>query len=323
MGATSSSAYLARKRLHLQNTVKSHRKDVFDRFAFCLGDLERLQESDIAHASSFPLQAFDTPEFRSFGELELRVRVGHGHDLLDRIRKGIGLKTFLWRWHKEEAKGQAMSQRVSAARDRAKRNLDYSTKQYGQNWKKIQKLCEGLQVPVDDSHHSIEVLKGLKEVRNDDLRMLSDWVDDYRDYKPNRYERMPWIWKVGRYEPGRSNSHCKGIVEEWEEEGESSATSQSLYSDFDLIWAARRLEWLHAFQSLERWKEELLLLKEELLRLGSWYRHAIQTLQEQTGLIEASKTGTQAESIYSLRRHNLVMLRIEAEQLPYLCRFRV
>ena len=34
------------------------------------------------------------------------------------------------------------------------------------------------------------------------------------------------------------------------------------------------------FTSLERWKEEVLLLQEELRRLGVWYQHSIQASEE-------------------------------------------
>ena len=38
---------------------------------------------------------------------------------------------------------------------------------------------------------------------------------------------------------------------------------------------ARRLNWLHAFTRLERWKEELLLAREELRRVGAWHIFSI------------------------------------------------
>lgn len=39
---------------------------------------------------------------------------------------------------------------------------------------------------------------------------------------------------------------------------------------------ARRLNWLHAFTRLERWKEELLLVNEEIRRLKKWYMFYIE-----------------------------------------------
>ena len=45
-------------------------------------------------------------------------------------------------------------------------------------------------------------------------------------------------------------------------------------SSFSYI-EARRLVWVHCFARCERWKEELLLVSEELRRVGAWYCHHI------------------------------------------------
>ena len=37
---------------------------------------------------------------------------------------------------------------------------------------------------------------------------------------------------------------------------------------------------MHLFTSLERWKEEVLLLREELRRIGAWYQHWIQHAED-------------------------------------------
>ena len=38
---------------------------------------------------------------------------------------------------------------------------------------------------------------------------------------------------------------------------------------------ARRLQWLHCFTRNERWKEELLLVREEIRRVGAWHQYEI------------------------------------------------
>jgi hypothetical protein len=80
------------------------------------------------------------------------------------------------------------------------------------------------------------------------------------------------------------------------------------------------LEWLHAFQSLERWKEEFLLLKEELLRLGAWHRYQIQTTTQMIREAEADLT-LHNSAIIVLWRSLLSKLKNEADDLPYLCKF--
>jgi len=57
-----------------------------------------------------------------------------------------------------------------------------------------------------------------------------------------------------------------------------------------ITFKARRLVWLHAFARNERWKEELLLTREELRRLGAWYSHEIKRTHALT--IEIAKNVT-------------------------------
>lgn len=45
---------------------------------------------------------------------------------------------------------------------------------------------------------------------------------------------------------------------------------------------ARRLEWLQARTSVERWTEEVWLLKEERRRVEAWYRYQLAELQKRT-----------------------------------------
>jgi hypothetical protein len=50
-----------------------------------------------------------------------------------------------------------------------------------------------------------------------------------------------------------------------------------------MIWAslhllrltAGRLQWLHCFTRNERWKEEVILVAEEIRRVGAWYRYQL------------------------------------------------
>jgi hypothetical protein len=37
----------------------------------------------------------------------------------------------------------------------------------------------------------------------------------------------------------------------------------------------RRLKWVHAFAELERWKEEVLRVEQEIKRMGLWYLHKL------------------------------------------------
>jgi len=203
-----------------------HQQQVFETFANVLDKGHRLPEHTIALPSAFNEDLYQLTCFSYFAKAELEIRVGHGHDILDRIRKAIGLKTFLFRWHKTEVRGLAESQKVSSARTRAKVNLDHFVNQYKRNWIAITKIIQGLALHLNSDLECIEVLKGLQKIESDDLRMLSDWVDDTPDYHPNRWESMPWIWKVGRYESAEVNqSEVKTIVEEWEEEGTIFAVS--------------------------------------------------------------------------------------------------
>src|ERR1700749_28576 len=114
-------------------------------------------------------------------------------------------------------------------------------------------------------HQHIE-LCGLQGLEEDDLRYLHLWVDERLSYIPNRSDTLPWIWKVQMLgtESNNDGQGLKNAIKNWESEGCSISSS---WRSLLILSEARRLEWVHLFTSLERWKEEVLLLQEELRRL--------------------------------------------------------
>ena len=83
--------------------------------------------------------------------------------------------------------------------------------------------------------------------------------------------------------------------------------------------------WLHAFARCERWKEEQLLSREEVRRLGAWYSYTVARSEEQLWEIEAEikKTGSAAVDrlgFANMLRCRLKEMKKDMDNLPELAK---
>ena len=211
-----------RRKEYLHRNIRSFSDDVFAAFP----DLQEAfpqfvntdRESDklfIPLPSVFPLHHSAEGSFRLYCECEFKLRVGHGHDLLNSIRNAIGLGTFLSRYHKHTWGIQA-NERVCSQRKRAGQNLQHLTKQYRKNWEQLCHLRFLL------NHEAYDALQGLEELLDHDLRYLNNWVsiDDPINAGVKKSGPLPWIWKVTMLEIDQQPTGLRSAIKEWESEGQ-------------------------------------------------------------------------------------------------------
>ena len=80
-----------------------------------------------------------------------------------------------------------------------------------------------------------------------------------------------------------------------------------------ILKIARRLQWLQAFTRLERWKEELLLVNEEMRRVATWYKFHIDQLSRKAKSFVSEGT---CDGYLAVLHENLRNLQAEYDMLP-------
>ena len=112
---------------------------------------------------------------------EIECRIGNGHDILEKIRQGLGVKSFLIRQQRYESRGYKASTRGHGLTQQAEKKIARLQKVYQTNWKAL------LALPVAN-------LAGLQALESDDLIIRSSWHDRYRHHGSE--SELPWIWKL-------------------------------------------------------------------------------------------------------------------------------
>jgi hypothetical protein len=212
-------------------------------------------------------------DLQSWAECELDLRIGIGHDYLAELRHAVGLQHYLLRREKKSARGVKGMQKVSRQQASTARQKSSIISDYIRNWKRIARLLSSGLIHVQEGE---DRLKGLQELNSKrDVQFFEEWGTQTSNYMGHRNVNVTWIWRVAMEgQPDAvilEGSSVKRLTDAWESEGQI----QFAPAHFTEQYSARRLIWLHAFARNERWKEELLLVREELRRIGAWYQYQI------------------------------------------------
>lgn len=168
--------------------------------------------------------------------MELDLRIGIGHDLLQDLRHAVGLYHFLVRKVKKDARGDFERSKVSKQTSSASGNRDKIISDYIKNWNAINTIVKSDIVP-----NAKELLRGLQELDGQkDAKFFTEWGQQTSDYNVSNTYHMTWIWKIAmsgkvsevtnRSEPEatdhnsesnalESGEKAKNFTEEWEREG--------------------------------------------------------------------------------------------------------
>lgn len=182
--------------------------------------------------SSFTCGEVTSLHLQELADIELRLRVGHGHDILERLRKALGVRSLFTR-QARNTHGYRGNTRSQEAIRRAQSEVNSCARLY----RRVFKGITALNAPNEN-------LLGLQELQNSDLVMLSDWVED-KLYQGSNRQPLPWIWRLlstpltaehtgpdlaskveyqgnGEEESAEARAarmECMQVVEQWNKEG--------------------------------------------------------------------------------------------------------
>ncbi|KAG9017173.1 hypothetical protein FRB90_001477 [Tulasnella sp. 427] len=164
---------------------------------------------------------------------EQKLRIGLAFNALERLRKALGVRSFLTR-HIRKRDGYAANTRTQETFKQAEINVKQWSALYRRSWDALNRL------DTDES-----ALQGLRPLDNKDLILLSTWLEQekYRD----RGSRLPWIWSVAPV--AQDGRDLVSTVQDWGEE-----------------------EWVHAKAALDWWLEKNHLLREEIGRIALFFK---------------------------------------------------
>ena len=190
----------------------------------------------------------ESASFVSYLDYELEIRVGHGHDLLERIRVAAGLHNFYVR-KQTHSRGQIEMQKVAKSQSAASTKKSQAIQAYVRNWHKISSILKSSSLPTSKKQNR---LKGLQELNGDlDVRIFQENGTLVKSFIPNKRACVSWIWRVAMLDGGEltvdSDFNDKATV--WEAEGKYHKFELSLF--YQLQFAAWRLHWLHTFSRNE------------------------------------------------------------------------
>ncbi|KIJ52305.1 hypothetical protein M422DRAFT_776014 [Sphaerobolus stellatus SS14] len=262
---------------------------------------------------------------QSLARTEYQLRIGQAHDALQKLRNALGLKSFLIRRKYRLASSQEVLTRSESEIDRAARQVKKWQEVYNRTWNALKELREG---SADmGMENAWAQLRGLKD---EDCIMLSEWLEEHRFWKEQGEiaeaaaaekgkgrRELPRFWKI-QFKTQEDRDVIDETVEEWAVE-------------------VIRIEWLHAKASMERFDEEVRLIKAESSRIektflfyANKWKDRRAALMEEAGSKEGSgrenrvKRGRIAgafrkEAVFSdlarlaLKQHRLLMSHDRAE----------
>ncbi|KAG8915030.1 hypothetical protein FRC00_008546 [Tulasnella sp. 408] len=134
---------------------------------------------------------------------EERLRIGLAFDALLKLRKALGVRSWLTR-HARKTSGYSVNTRTQETFKRAEMSVQQWAKAYQRSWDALMKL--GAQEPA---------LHGLQPLQPGDLLLLSTWLEEER-YR-NQDSTLPWIWAVAPLP--QQDVNVTAAIQDWGDEG--------------------------------------------------------------------------------------------------------
>jgi hypothetical protein len=282
--------------------ISSYNEEIYARFP----ELEcNERNSDVLALPSNSCGTANATLAEAWGRVEAELRVGIGHELLQEIRNYACLHHYITRKKQKDSRGNKQMEAVAKQQSTVASKKAVLVGKYISNWRQITAIFNVM--PCLQSQKE-SILKGLQRLdREEDVKFFEEWGSQTGSYTTHSSLNISWIWRVAM--EGRQPSQFSGaqlselqkLTNSWESEGKCSLFSKMIATYRS---SARRLEWVHCFSRNERWKEEVILVKEELRRVGAWFINKIQMLKQRKGrtqLIGDSWTGRGYMSLLSTR----------------------
>ena len=154
--------------------------------------------------------------------MELRLRVGYGHELIDELRRAVGLHSWLMAG-KGKARGVKSMAKVSGSLKAAARKRNDIISDYIHNWSRISKLKDAGVLRADGFNSALQGLQKLD--RQTDIKFFEEWGNRTGNYVPASGNGASWIWQVAmsgqirQVNEDAPLSDIERMTKSWESEG--------------------------------------------------------------------------------------------------------
>ncbi|KAK7017916.1 hypothetical protein VNI00_018528, partial [Paramarasmius palmivorus] len=220
------------------------------------------------------------PEMKSWVEMELKFRRGQLRSSLHKVRSHVFIRRGLHQKRSMDVRGQRESTKARKQLARNDEMLNESKQRFQKAWNAAKALLGGR----DD-------LIGYPYLTDDDVRPLEDpdleVKRNVRKMKGTQFQEEQRKLLV----PGESRKTTSWIWNQFDAEGDSSS-----------MHAAIRLEWMKARARSLRWKEEVLLLKEEMRRTKVSLEHEAQEWLSRAAADTERNAISEGTTAYALRQ---------------------
>lgn len=167
--------------------------------------------------SSYTPEEREAFQLQSLASVEITLRVASCHETLEKLRGGLGVRSFLTR-HGTKTNGIDEGTRAQAVLTRAERVVKQWAFLYRHSWKCLEQLGA-----------TSSQLGTLRVLEQADLVMLSSWLED-EAYK-NKHCVLPWIWTTALHPvDNETPKELHDKIAAWNEEGEASLIVQRAWT---------------------------------------------------------------------------------------------
>ena len=172
-----------KKRASLTSQLESyhiHLKDFISNVPPANVDISHPERSQLSLPSHPDLGGFFPGYFLDW---EIQFRLGRAFDLLETLRRALGVKSYLTRHGRTIHGSYRAATHVYEATERAKLTAVKWAKLYQKNWEALSAAV--VLKPTD--------LKGLQAIQDGDLNMREAWREHERHEQGSQ---LPWIWRT-------------------------------------------------------------------------------------------------------------------------------
>lgn len=202
-------AVVSEKRAKLESQLKEHYRVLKIIAPGLVGRVSLIP--DAPHKDRILLPSFFTSTQRTTLGLtrlvttEITLRVAQCYDTLEKLRKALGVRSFLSR-HARHSNGYNNSTRAQASL----RNSEHNVKQWAIIYRRSYKA-------LLDLGASAAKRRTLRNLEESDLVLLSSWLEN-EEYK-SKDKALPWIWTVAQQSSVSGSGDIVKKIQEWNEEG--------------------------------------------------------------------------------------------------------
>jgi hypothetical protein len=201
-----------------QLAIDKHNQKVFKAFPDI--EDEYANNLELILPSTMHRRSFTTSNLKAWAKLEIMLRVGHGHELLQEVREGASEHSF-YTGKQKDSRGTAQMSKVKKSQYAAARKKSKSVSLYKKNWDKLDIL---FLITNTFSRLKHAMLKGLREInRDEDVVYFEEWGEKTHVFNPEGRIKLSWVWRVAMQEnepvlDGNQESFGR-LTSAWEAEG--------------------------------------------------------------------------------------------------------